>query len=494
MKLAPGLEEVRAALATRRLAHFARQAWEVVEPGTPLRWNWHLDAIAEHLEAVSDGRIKRLIINVPPGHMKSLMVSVFWPAWVWARRPEWRALFASYASDLAIRDSVKCRSLIESDWYQDSFVQKEWSLAGDQNVKSYYVNSETGFRISLSVGGKTTGFRGDAIVIDDPLNALDAYSKAARDEAIRWWDQAMSNRLSDMREGAVVLIMQRLHEDDLAGHLLRRGGWEHLCLPSEFEPERHSRTSIGWKDPRREAGELLFPAMFPTEVLDEAKTNLGSSGFAGQHQQRPMPAEGGMFKREWWRFWRHAWEDEIPELAARTVVLPGAFDQLILSWDCAFKKTDESDRVAGGVWGRLGSEKYLVDLAWDRMSFTETVSALEAQAKKHPKAREKLVEDKANGPAVIDVLSKKVSGIIAVNPEGGKEARAAATSPQVEAGNVFLPLHAKWRDAYIEEHASFPKASHDDAVDQQSQALLRFETRTAPSFGTAQAPKVERRW
>lgn len=475
------------------MAEFARQAWEIVEPGTPLRWNWHLDAICEHLEAVTDGRIKRLLINVPPGHMKSLLVSVFWPAWVWATRPEWRALFASYASELAIRDSVKCRTLLESEWFQDGFVQGEWRLAGDQNVKSYYVNDRTGFRIALSVGGKTTGFRGDAIVIDDPLNAMDAYSKASRDACLLWWDQAMSNRLSDMRKGAVVVIMQRLHEEDLSGHLLKRGGWEHLCLPSEFEPARRNTTAIGWTDPRQEPAEPLFPDMFPPEVLADAKTTLGSAGFAGQHQQSPMPADGGMFKRSWWRYWRRAHEDEIPELADRTVVLPAKFDRVILSWDCAFKKTSESDKVAGGVWATVGANRFLIDLAWDRMSFSETCSRLKAQAAAYPLAREKLVEDKANGPAVIDTLKDEVSGVIAVNPEGGKEARAAATSPQVEAGNVFLPLHAKWRDAYVEEHASFPKGAHDDAVDQQSQALLRLATR-APSFGAVTMPEVSRRW
>ena len=465
------------------MSEFARQAWEVVEPTTPLRWNWHLDAICDHLEAVTDGRIKRLLINVPPGHMKSLLVSVFWPAWVWATRPEWRALFASYASELAIRDSVKCRTLLESEWFQDGLVQGQWRLAGDQNVKGYYVNDRSGFRIALSVGGKTTGFRGDAIVIDDPLNAMDAYSKSSRETCLLWWDQAMSNRLSDMRQGAVVVIMQRLHDDDLSGHLLKQGGWEHLCLPSEFEPARRKTTSIGWTDPRTQPGEVLFPAMFPPDVLAEAKTTLGSAGFAGQHQQSPMPAEGGMFKRSWWRFWRRANEDVIPALADRTVVLPEKLSRVLLSWDCAFKKTNESDRVAGGVWGAAGSGRYLLDLAWDRMTFTETVAKLKAQAAANPLAHEKLVEDKANGTAVIDTLKDVVSGIIAVEPEGGKEARAAATSPQVEAGNVFLPLHAKWRDDYIEEHAAFPKAAHDDAVDQQSQALLRMAVKPATFAG-----------
>jgi predicted phage terminase large subunit-like protein len=488
----PTLAEIERELERRKLLGsleaFAQAAWHVVEPSTELVWNWHLSALAQHLEAVTAGQLRRLVINIPPGTMKSLMSSVFWPAWVWAKTPEWRGLFCSYGADLAIRDSVKCRGLIESDWYQEMFVKGAWHLAGDQNVKSYYVNSRTGFRISLSVGGKTTGFRGDAIVIDDPLNALEVYSKAARDECRRWYDQALSSRLNDLRTGAIVLIMQRLHEEDLTAHLLKKGGWEHLCLPSEYEPERASRTSIGWKDPRTAAGELLFPQRFPREVLDAAAVDLGSAGYAGQHQQRPAPAEGGMFKRTWWRFWRHAWEDDVadhPELGdlrARTVVLPEKFDRMALSWDCAFKGTKESDFVAGGAWGSVGADKFLVDLVWDQLTFTKTVAELRAQVKRYPQATAKLVEEKANGAAVIDTLQKEITGIIAVDPEGGKEARAAATTPQVEAGNVYIPLHAKWRDKYIEEHAVFPKAAHDDAVDQQSQILLRWKTNAPPSF------------
>jgi predicted phage terminase large subunit-like protein len=344
-------------------------------------------------------------------------------------------------------------------------------------VKSFYQNTRMGFRIATGVGGKGTGLRGDAIVVDDPLKATDAWSKAKRDEVLRWWDQEMANRVSDPRTGVRVIIMQRLHEEDLSGHVLAEGGWEHLCLPSEYEPKRRSVSTIGWTDPRKEEGELLFPQMYPREVIEEEKRRLGSLGYPGQHQQRPTAAEGGMFKRNWWRFWRYAWEEEIPELKDRTVVLPDELDEWMLSWDCAFKGKEENDRVAGGVWARKGADKFLRDLVWRQMSFTESLKAFREQAEKWPRARTKLIEDKANGPAIVDTLRHEIPGIIAVDPEGGKEARAAATSPEVEAGNVYLPLHAPWRDDYIEEHASFPKSAHDDAVDQQSRALLRWAVR-----------------
>lgn len=469
------LRDVDAELARRDFGEFVRQAWSIVEPAAPLIPGPHLDALTLHLQAVAEGRIRNLLINVPPGHSKSLVVSVLWPAWVWIRRPEWRCLAASYAQDLAIRDSVKCRSLVESDWYQSSFVRDEWALAADQNVKSFFQNTRMGFRVSLSVGGKGTGFRGDAILVDDPLNAIDAHSKAARDAAVTWWDQQMGNRLNDLRKGVRVIIMQRLHQEDLSGHLLAGGGWEHLCLPTEFEPQRRSRTSIGWTDWRTTAGELLFPALFPADVIAEEKRRLGSLGFAGQHQQRPAPAEGNLFKRSWWRRWRRA-GDFVPE-GVESRLLPERFDELLLSVDAAFKETSDSDYVAIGAWGRLGPDKFLLDQVRARMGFTDTVKSLLGVVEKYPLARAKLIEDKANGSAVIDVLRKKVPGIIPVNPEGGKESRAAAVSPEVEGGNVYIPLHAPWVSDFVEEHAAFPNAAHDDQVDQTSQALLRFMRR-----------------
>jgi predicted phage terminase large subunit-like protein len=471
----PPLDEVRAERARRQFSVFVEDAWPIVEPAAPLIPGKHLDALTLHLQAVAEGSIRNLLINVPPGHSKSLVVSVLWPAWMWARRPAWRCLAASYAAELAIRDSVKCRSLIESDWYQGAFVRDAWALASDQNVKSFFQNTRMGFRVALSVGGKGTGFRGDAILVDDPLNAIDAHSKAAREAVKTWWDQQMGNRLNDLKKGARVIIMQRLHEEDLSGHLLAGGGWEHLCLPTEFEPARRSATSIGWKDWREKAGELLFPALFPADVIAEEKRRLGSLGFAGQHQQRPSPADGNLFKRSWWRRWHRA-GDFVPE-GVESRLLPERFDEIVISVDAAFKETSDSDFVAIGVWGRLGPDKFLLDQVRDRMGFSDTVKAILGLIAKFPLARAKLIEDKANGSAVIEVLRKKIPGIIPVNPEGGKESRAAAVSPEVEAGNVFIPLGAPWVSDYVEEHAAFPNAAHDDQVDQTSQALLRFMRR-----------------
>jgi predicted phage terminase large subunit-like protein len=334
--------------------------------------------------------------------------------------------------------------------------------------------------LSLSVGGAGTGYRGDAIIVDDPLNASDQYSESARSAAICWFGQVMSSRLNNMATGSKIIIMQRLHETDLSGHVLEQGNYEHLCLPSEFEPGRRSVTSIGWSDPRTEPGEILFPTLYSQKVLDQAKKDLGAAGYAGQHQQRPSPAEGGVLQRHWWRYYKPRGVTLPPvrvrlpdgsERAIYAVDLPENFDAVIQSWDCAFKDLKTSDYVVGQVLARAGADRYLIDQVRDRMDMPRTAQAIRTMSAKHPNSRAKLVEDKANGPAVIQTLQHEISGLIEVNPQGGKMSRAAGVSPEVEAGNWHLPHPsiAPWVVDFIEECASFPGGAHDDQVDAWSQ-------------------------
>lgn len=447
--------------ASISLAQFVRDGWHVVEPGTDLVWNWHIDAICEHLEAVADGRIKRLIINVPPGHMKSLIVSVFFPAWMWLRDPGNRMLTGSYADDLAMRDSVRTRDLMSSRWYVDTFAPS-WSMKRDQNVKSWYRNNCYGERMTFSVGGRLTGFRGHGIVIDDPINVKDAYSEAKLDEAEYVLTKALPTRLNDQRTGWIVMIMQRVSERDPTGVFLKLGGWEHLRLPSEYEPEHASSTSIGWSDPRTVAGELLFPVMFPAEVLGGLKTLLGSADYAGQHQQRPSPAGGLMFQRAWF--------------GKRIDAVPGNLDEFMQSWDFTFGSlSDSASYVVGALWARRGADRFRLDEVRDRMTFPQMLDAMIAFSAKHPRAHVKLVEKKANGAAIIDVLAGRLGGIVPVEPDGSKVARAAAVSPIFEAGNVYMPSWAPWVDDYVDEMCAFPKGSNDDRVDETSQALRRWQ-------------------
>lgn len=502
----PSRDELTAERCRRRLSTFIREAWPIVEPATPFVHGWHIDVLSEHLEAVGRGELRRLIINIPPRTMKSLTTAVFWPCWEWLEAAHLRWLFATYAQSLSLRDSVRCRRLIQSKGgkadgtlfervgYQGLLAlldDEPWGLTGDQNAKEKYETTLTGMRLATSVGGIATGEGGDRIVIDDPLNAKQARSDAERLAANKWWDETMTTRFNNA-EAAGVIVMQRLHEEDLTGHLLAQGGWHHLCLPAEYEPSHpfvypssvtlpSGRELPG--DPRTEEDELLEPVRLSPERLAELARGLGSYGYAGQMQQRPAPLEGGMFKRHWWQRWE----------------THPTFDRVISSWDMRFSDSQEasSSYVVGQVWGMHGANRFLLAQIRARLSFTETLKAVAAlDAFRHASA--KLVEKKANGAAVVDTLKAKIPGLIPIEPEGGKEVRAAAAEPIVEAGNVYLP-DGEYIPAplgyeqtavadFIAEHTVFPNGAHDDQVDALSQALAWLANAPGPATGTKKHP------
>ena len=315
------------------LAEFTRCAWKVVEPETPLIWNWHLDAVCDHVQAFLEKRLDKhnLIINVPPGSMKSTIISVMSPAWMWLHNPSWRGLFFSGNESIGLRDSMKCRDIIESDWYQQTF-KPTWRFEKDQNAKGHYRNNASGFRKAQSAGSRVTGDRADDIFCDDPLDAAEAFSKPARDSIITWWTQAASNRLNDLRTGGRCIIMQRLHDEDLAGYVLKHEpqDWEKLIIRQEYETTS-DKTSLGWSDPRSEEGSLFFPERFPSEVIAIEKRRLGSYGYAGQHQQHPSASEGGLFKRADWNYYKPLDPKDL------------GITQIIQGWDTAFKTGQEND-------------------------------------------------------------------------------------------------------------------------------------------------------
>lgn len=478
------LSGVERALCKKSLVEFVKAGWHVLEPSTPLLWNWHLDAICRHVQALIEdapGTPQNLLMNVPPGTMKSLVTSVFLPAWVWLRRPDWRACFASGTPAVVTRDSMKCRALIKSQWYQETF-KPEWQVSKDQDEKQLFSNTAGGFRQGVGAGGAITGVRADCLLVDDPNDAREVHSKAHR-TAIneRWWDAAFHNRIADPARSKRIVIMQRLHEEDLAGYLLAKEGaqWAHLCLPMEFDREMVKRTWLGWEDPRTADGELLFPQRFTKEYLDGERMTLGSAGYAGQMQQRPAPAAGNRFKREWWRFWSPTGEAQLRPKGT-TAVPPKRFnpaidkyDEIVSSWDCSFKDGDENDFVVGITVYRVGALRYVVDRYRAKAGLGATVAAVQQQAKDW-NPYEVLVEDKANGSAVVELLQSQVDGILAVNPKGGKEARAAVLEPKIEAGQWLLPEGASWLDEWIDEFAGFPLGKHDDQVDAASQLEARF--------------------
>ncbi len=473
------------------LRTFVEQAWPMVEPATKFIPNWHIDAICEHLQAVTDGKIKKLLINIGPGHAKSLIVSVLWPSWVWSRDldelpggPIWRALFCSYSEDLVLRDAARERTLLESPWYR-AVVQPKWTFSPRQDLKGFFENTEKGFRVGLTVNGQGTGHRGDCIVVDDPLNAKNQHSTAVLEACIFWWDQVMSSRLNDLVNGSKVIIMQRLSDKDLSAHVIAQGGYEHLCLPTEYEPDRKCRTSIGWSDPRTKEKELLFPQLFGDGAVALAKRDLGTAGFAGQHQQRPSPAGGGMLKSHWWNYWQPKGM-KMPAVAVKMpdgstqhktpIDLPVDFDAIIQTWDMAFKDHDDSDYVVGQVHAALAADRFILDQERGQYGLPETLNAVRRLSIRWPNAQTKLVEDKANGPAVVQSLKAEIGGFIEVNPDGTKVGRAAAASPMLESGNWYLPhpAIAEWVADFIGECAAFPKGSNDDCVDSWSQGAKRL--------------------
>lgn len=500
------LADVRAEWAERSLARFLPAAWPILEPASAFLPNWHLDYLCEVLEAVAAGQIRRLIINVPPRSLKSTLVTIQFPVWTWIRRPTLRWLFASYSQDLSEDHSVKRRTLIQSDWYRRYWGDR-YRLADDQNQKREFRNDAQGVMTATSMLGTATGKGGDVIVIDDPHNPKGAESDAERLTTIQAFDLTFSTRLNDPKTGAIIVVMQRLHTGDLTGHLLAQGGWMHVKLPMRAADRERVVFPVSGTVHERAPGELLHPERVGPAEVARLEVGLGSYGAAGQLQQEPAPAEGGKLKRHWWRFWH--WPDAaLPAVQVKRadggvyecpcVPLPahrdketGAWvvdlDPLVQSWDLAFKDAKDSDFVACGVWGQAGANAYLLDRVHERLNVLGTIDAIVALTAAWPAAGAKLIEDKANGPAVMQMLHNRVGGLIAVEPQGGKMARVMAASPFVEAGNVYLPHPQIMPGIYdfIGECAAFPNGANDDDVDQMTQALIRLIVAPAQEWTAA---------
>lgn len=446
----------------RSLATFAKRAWHVLEPATPLKWGWALDAICQHLEAVTRGEITRLLMNVPPGTMKSLLTAVIWPCWEWGPRglPEKRFISTAHKQDLAVRDNMKCRRLIQSKWFQD-----RWPLAltSDQNAKTKFENDRTGFREAMAFTSMT-GARGDRVILDDPLSADDANSQPALLAAERTFLEALPTRVNN-EASAIVVIMQRLHEKDTSGLILSKGlPYTHLCLPMRFEPERRCSTATGFTDPRSKAGELLFPERFSAAQVEELERTLGSYAAAGQLQQRPAPRGGGILRDEWWQYY-----DLPPDIEWRGI------------WaDTAQKAKESSDYSVFQCWGRSAAGKaVLLDQIRGKWEAPELLAQARAFWAKH-KAVEGMgalrsfkVEDKVSGTGLIQTLKREGVPVIGIPRPAGhdKVTRAMDAAPSIEAGQVVLPRNAPWMSDFLAEAGAFPNGAHDDQIDPMCDAV-----------------------
>jgi len=377
-------------------------------------------------------------------------------------------MFVSYSERLSTQHSVFRRMVIESHFYRERW-GKVFSFSKDQNLKSHYENSKRGAMFSTGMQATATGLGGDVLIFDDPLNPEQAVSQLEREAVNLRFDSTFRSRINNPAKGVKIIIMQRLHELDLTGHILSREAnrWRHVSLPARAEKDEEVLGPDGKVFETRPAGELLWPERLPKSFLDGQRVGMGSWAFNGQYQQSPAPIEGGIIKRQWVQFYRE---------------LPEKFDFMVQSWDCTFSGGSDNDFVAGQVWARAAGKYYMLPYrAYDRLDFAPTMAAIKSCYGKFPEVNAVLIEDKANGPAIISELQKEIPGIVGVNPEGGKLARAQATAPLWESGSILLPdpqvfgLH--WMDDYLHNICTFPKAAHDDDVDATSQALIYMRTR-----------------
>lgn len=442
----PSEIELDRAIAAQSFAGFVRAAWHVLEPSSELKWGWSLDAICQHLEAVTKGDIKRLLINVPPGCMKSLLAGVLWPAWEWGPqgRPGLRYLGTAHKQDLGVRDNLKCRRLIQSEWYQARWPMK---LTGDQNAKTKFENDHTGFREAMAFTSMT-GSRGDRIILDDPLSVDHANSDADLRAAELTFTEALPTRVNN-DDSAIVVIMQRLHEKDTAGIILKRDlGYVHLCLPMRFEAERKCVTSIGFEDPRTYDGELLFPERFPEATVSSLEKTMGSYAAAGQLQQRPAPREGGMFKRAWFPVVR-----AIP-----------AGTRFVRGWDLAATE-GAGDWTVGVKIGRQKNGRFLIaNVTRDRKSAAGVERLLINTASQDGyECTISIPQDPGQaGKAQTSYLVQQLAGytVKTSTESGDKVTRAGPLAAQAEAGNVDI-LEGDWNDAFFEEITIFPNGTKD---------------------------------
>lgn len=491
---------------------FTAAAWHLVEPSEFIP-NWHIDAICEHLEAVSAGDIKDLLITMPPRHSKSLLVAVIWPAWEWITLPHNRWVFNSYSFGLSVRDSIKRRKILQSQWFHQRWANK-FALIPEQNTKIRYENDRHGFMLASSVGGSNTGEGGERIIADDPHNVKKAESEVERQTAVDWWNITMSTRRNSAAAARVV-VQQRVHEGDVAGDIIEKGGYVHLNLPTEFGFAGGTRCKTSWtvgatgvehhwEDPRTVDGELLNPARFNHKDNEEAKINLGDYQYAAQHGQNPTPPKGQIIQAQWLKYYGGPGQPSIPDFQRSTHPFTPLF-----SLDCAFKEHKDTDFVAGLGWAMFGADIYLMPICiHKRLNFPDTIDAVaefvggkSLEGDKsfpgiYPWMKIKLVEDKANGSAVLDTLRHRIPGMIAYEPgSANKQSRLTSASWRFRAGNVFLPHESicPWIKEYVYELCAFPKAKKDDYVDATSQALL-FIGGDATISGQPEMTSHESKW
>lgn len=454
---------------------FFKWAWKVLEPHTPLKLNWHMeylcDLLQKEIERIGKGLPKKkdIIINVPPRSAKSYITSVMLQPWAWIHYPHLKFISSSHSKELSTMHCVYSRDLIQSDWYQKHW-GKNYQLTDDQNAKTYYQNSARGHRIATSVSGGAIGKGADIIVADDLLNAEEVESEKARKAANNHYDTGLYTRINDLEVGVRIVVMQRLHEEDVTGHLLKKNksGYLHINIPAEITNESLG-TEYDVKPPELKefyTDNLFFPTRFTRPVLEEAKTIVGSHAYPGQFLQRVSPPGGNIFKRKWFNYYLNP---------------PESFERVIQVWDMRFKEGQTGSFVVGQVWGRVQKKNYLLHQYRKRADFLESRQAVLDLTRLYPSAYKKIFENKANGPAIENSLKSLVKGIEFYDPKGAsKESRWMSIAPRVELGTTYLPHPDQnpWVEDLLNELESVPNAANDDQADCLFMAINEFEGST----------------
>jgi predicted phage terminase large subunit-like protein len=436
---------------------FLHRGFLELNPSARFLHNWHNELIAAKLEACMGGKIRRLIINVCPRSLKSHAAAVCFPAFLLGHNPAAQIICASYGQDLANKHSLDCRTLMSSVWYQSLFPTQ---LASHKQSVQEFVTTANGFRMATSVGGVLTGRGADVIIIDDPLKPDEALSETQRKAANEWFDHTLYSRLNDKSKGCIIIIMQRLHEDDLVGHVLEQEHWEQVKLPAiAEEDEVHVIESLGRRRiVRRQIGEALHPERESVADLQHTRSTVGEYNFAAQYQQSPAPLGGGMVKAEWFKYYVTGEEPAKP-------------DMVFQSWDTANKCTELSDYSVCTTWLRKGSKLYLLHVMRARLDYPDLKREVRNQVELF-RPRNILIEDKASGTQLIQELIREgVHGVTRYEPTMDKIMRLYSVTSTIENGFVFLPTEAEWLAAYVHELTSFPNGKHDDQADSTSQAL-----------------------
>ena len=447
------------AILRRDLTAFIQKTFQTVSPGQAYQPNWHIQAIAWQLQEVAAGRVKRLLITIPPRHLKSICASVAFPAWMLGHDPTRRVICASYSTDLATKHARDCRAVMETDWYRRVFPAT--LLDPDKNAELEFATTSRGSRYATSVGGTLTGRGGNLIIIDDPMKAQDAMSEVKRQAVKDWYSNTLYSRLDNKVDGAMVLIMQRLHVDDLAGHILETSDWVHLNMPAIAETPERCQVGDGQFHHRR-IDELIDPRRESAAVLEDLKRTLGSYDFSAQYQQTPAPPGGAMIKLNWFsRYRQHPGYEE--------------GDVIVQSWDTAAKATEISNFSVCTTWYRKKDEFYLLDVFRARLDYPALKRKVVELRQRFDRMRmpiKVLIEDKSSGTQLIQELrEQKLVRATAVIPEGDKIMRMHAQSSKIEAGQVHVPFEAPWLQDFETEMMQFPNGKFDDQVDSVSQFL-----------------------